>query len=314
MREAQWGDEDVVGRCCSGAFFLEAEDVDVEDAFAVGAVAEEVGELRGLLVVVVIGRHEGVAAYPAVRGELAVFGAGIVSAFIVARHVAGLAGGDDVLAVEGKRTLLAEAGALPLVIDREGAEELVIVEFRRDGGLVAGGAEFGLLKERAHFGLGVAVEVGEDFSVCDGAGDGSALVIDQDGGVAHDVAAGSGCVSGLHGVAGGTGDAFVLKGARFGHALGEVAGEKRDGVVATLAVARELHALLVNERVDVLEVPRGAEGVGVHGLAPLVVGGLVAVAAVFGSGEDLGAEELAVVRHGVRGQEGGFLSKRVVVF
>ena len=113
---------------------------------------------------------------------------------------------------------------------------------------MAGGAELGGLEERAHDGLGVAVEVGEDLGVGDGAGDGRAGFIDEDGGDAHDVAAGSGGVSGDDGVAGGAGDAFLLEGALFGHALRQVAGEQGDRVVAAFAMAGVLDALLVDEQ------------------------------------------------------------------
>ena len=50
-----------------------------------------------------------------------------------------------------------------------------------------------------------------------------------------------------------------------------------------------------------------------HRLAPLVIGLLVAVAAVLGGGEDLGAPELAVDGGGVGGQEGRLLAEGVVV-
>ncbi len=111
-----------------------------------------------------------------------------------ARHVAGLAGGDGVLAVEGKRRLFGEAGGLPLVVEGDGAQPFVVVEWRGNGGLVAGGAELRGLVERAHDRLGVAVEVGEDLGVGDSAGDGRAVFVDEDGRDAHDVAAGAGGV------------------------------------------------------------------------------------------------------------------------
>ncbi len=60
-------------------FFLQGEDVDVEDAVAVGAISEEFGELLGLLVEFVVGGNERVAAEPAMRDEGAVFGAGVLS-------------------------------------------------------------------------------------------------------------------------------------------------------------------------------------------------------------------------------------------
>jgi hypothetical protein len=99
----------------------------------------------------------------------------------------------------------------------------------------------------------------------------------------------------------------------FGHALGEVAGEQGYGVVAALAVAGELDSLRINKQVDVLEVPRGAKAVGMNRLAPLVVGLVVAVSAVFSRVERLGAEELAVRGDGIRGQERRLLAEGVVV-
>ena len=159
----------------------------------------------------------------------------------------------------------------------------------------------------------MAIEVGQDFSVGDRAGDGSAVFIDHDGRNAHHVAAGAGGVGGLDGVTGGAGDALVLEGALLGHALGQVAGEQGHGIVAAFAVARELHPFLVDEHVDVFQIPGGTEAVGVRGLAPLVVGLLVAVAAVLRRVKALGAEELAVDRHGVGGQERRVLAEGVVV-
>ena len=61
---------------------------------------------------------------------------------------------------------------------------------------MAGGAELGGFVERAHHGLGMAVEVRQNLGVGDGASDGRAVFIDQDGRGSHDVAAGSGGVSG----------------------------------------------------------------------------------------------------------------------
>ncbi len=159
--------------------------------------------------------------------ELAVLGAGFVmpAGSRLAEHVAGLAGGDGVFAVEGKRRLLGEAGALPLVVKRDGAEPFVVVEGARDGRLVAGGAELGGLVERPHHRLGMAIEMGQDLRVGDGPGDGRALFIDQHGRDSHDIAAGSDGVGGLDGVAGRAGDALVLKGPLLRHALRKVAAE-----------------------------------------------------------------------------------------
>src|ERR1700730_7401885 len=95
-------------------------------------------------------------------------------------------------------------------------------------------------------------------------------------------------------------DPFFLEWAFFGHSLGEIAGKQGNGVVAALAMAGELHAFHVDEQVDVLEVPWGAKAIGMNGLAPLVIGLLVAMAAVLGRVKALGAEELAVGGRGVR--------------
>src|ERR1700679_1297182 len=80
MGEAKRSDKDLVRVGCGGAFFFKCEDVDVEDAFAVIAVLEEVGSLLGLLIVLVVLRHQGVSAEPAVRSEFAFFRARIVRA------------------------------------------------------------------------------------------------------------------------------------------------------------------------------------------------------------------------------------------
>src|SRR5206468_3320143 len=69
MRETERGNLDVVGGGGGGVFLFEAEDVDVEHAVAVGAVAEKVGKFGGLIRELVVRRHETVAAQPAVRGE-----------------------------------------------------------------------------------------------------------------------------------------------------------------------------------------------------------------------------------------------------
>jgi hypothetical protein len=83
--------------------------------------------------------------------------------------------------------------------------------------------------------------------------------------------------------------------------------------MAAFAMAGVLHSLFVNEMVDVLEVPGGTEAVGMDGLAPLVIGLLVAVAAVFGGVEALGAYELAGGTGGVGGQKRGLFAEGVVV-
>ena len=132
------------------------------------SVAEEDDGLFHLSVVVVELRHDGVGSEPAVGGELAVFGSEVGRrAEGLASHVAGLAGGDLVLEIEGKRGLLGEGGELPLVVEEDGALPLVIVELLGESGFVAGGAVLAGLVEVLHDCLGVAVEVGEDFFVGD---------------------------------------------------------------------------------------------------------------------------------------------------
>ena len=83
--------------------------------------------------------------------------------------------------------------------------------------------------------------------------------------------------------------------------------------MAAFAMARVLDALFSDEHVDVLQVPGLAKAVGVNGLAPLVVGLLVAVAAVFGGENAARIDELAVDGHRIRGKEGRFLAEGVVV-
>ena len=66
---------------CCGRFFFQSEDVDVEDAFAIDAVLEEVDEFLRLFVELVVSGVEAVAAEPAMRDESAVLGAGVLRAW-----------------------------------------------------------------------------------------------------------------------------------------------------------------------------------------------------------------------------------------
>ncbi len=96
---SEWGDEAGLGAFWRARF--DCEDVDVEDV-----VLQEGGHALHLLVEVIVLRDDRVGAQPAMRGELAVLGAGVGQGDeSLALHVAGLAGGDDVLLVEGKRRL-----------------------------------------------------------------------------------------------------------------------------------------------------------------------------------------------------------------
>src|SRR5665213_561342 len=140
-------------------------------------------------------------------------------------HVACLAVGDGVFTVEREGRLLAEAGCLPLVVDGECTHPLVIIEHTRDGRFVADGAELGSFVERAHYGFGMTIKVRQNLCVGHRATDGSSVFIDQHGRDAHDVTAGSRSVGRLNRVAGGAGDALVLKGTLVRHALRKAARE-----------------------------------------------------------------------------------------
>src|SRR3569833_2469587 len=153
----------------------------------------------------------------------------------------------------------------------------------------------------------------ENLRVRNRAGHRGALIVDKYGRRRHHVAAGAGGVSGLDRVAGSTGDAFVFERTCLRHALGEVSGEESDRVVAALAVARELDSLFADEQVHVLQIPGLTEAVRVNRLPPLVVGLLMAVAAVLGRGNAARVDELTVGRHRVRGQEGMLFPEGVVV-
>jgi len=83
--------------------------------------------------------------------------------------------------------------------------------------------------------------------------------------------------------------------------------------MAALAVAGVLNALLIDECVDVFEIPRGAEAVRVNRLTPLAIGLLVAVAAILGRVKVLGAQELTVGGGRVRGKKRSVFAESVVV-
>ena len=159
----------------------------------------------------------------------------------------------------------------------------------------------------------MAVEMSQYLAVGDRPGDGSAVFVHEDGGNAHDIAARARGVSGLDGVANRAGDSLVFKGPLLGHALRQVAAEQRDRVVAALAVAGVLHTLLIDEQVYVLEIPGSTETIGVNGLAPLAVRLLMAVTAILGSGEALGARELPSTCCGIRGKKRRVFAECVIV-
>ena len=93
------------------------------------------------------------------------------------------------------------------------------------------------------------------------------------------------------------------------------AGKHADGIVTTVAVAGEGDAafLVADEDVDAGAVERRAEGIGVQGLPPLMVGLLVTDAAILSGGISTGLQE-ALTRHlDVAGNEGIFGAVVIVV-
>jgi len=165
---------------------------------------------------------------------------------------------------------------------------------------VAGRAELRCFVEGLHNGRRVPIEMGEYLAIGDGAGDGFAVLINQYGRHADDVGAGAAGVDLLNRVADSAGDAVGVKGPPLCGALGEIAGNHGDGVMATFAMAGKLNTLAVVEEVDVAQIPGGAVGVGVGGLSPLVLSFLMTVATVLRRWKDLGVDEFT----GVGGHEG----------
>jgi hypothetical protein len=181
---------------------------------------------------------------------------------------------------------------LPLVIGGEGAQPLIVVEGFRQGGFVAGGAVLGRFVEGAHDGLLVPVEVREDFGVGWKASNGLACDIDHDGGLSHNVTAyAAGAGDRADGVADHAGDPVFVVGSRDGAARGESPGQQGCRVMAAFAMAGVGDAFGVGELLHVLDVPRGAEAIGVAGLTPLRVDAGMAVTAVGGGGDVGGLEE-----------------------
>ena len=153
----------------------------------------------------------------------------------------------------------------------------------------------------------------EDLAIGDGTGDALAVFVDQYGGHTDDIGSGAAGVDLLNGMADGAGNAVRIKGTPLGGALGEVAGDHGDGVVAAFAMARELDALAVVEQIDVAQVPGGAVGIGVGGLTPLVLRFLMTVAAVLSGGKGFGINELTGVGGHERREKVIVLAEVVVV-
>ena len=242
------------------SFALQAENIDVQD------IGLQVGQdLFRLGRVAVVGGNQRVAAQPAMRGQFALLCAGITirsrSGQELPLHVAGLAGGHRILYVEGKRRLFGERGRLPLVVDRERTEPLVIVQLARQGGFVAAGTKLRSFVEILHHRLGVAVEVRQDLGVGDRARDGLVVFIHQHGRHAHNVAARAAGRDLLDGVADRAGDSVRIVGVIGRLTGGQLAGKNGDRVMAALAVPHGLCTLFGLEQLDVALVPGGAVGV-----------------------------------------------------
>ncbi len=292
VRDRAQGSDELVraGAVDFGLAGLQAKDVDVEDVRL-----EELRDALGLFLVVIILRDDGVGSKPAMAGELSILCAVVHGLQSFTLHVAGLAGGDDVLLVEGQGRLFGEGGVLPLVIQGDGSLPLVVVEGFGKCSFVAGGAELAGTVERLHDGGGVAIEVSEDLRVTYRAMDGLAVFIDQDSGLGENEARGSACINALDGVTDHAGDAVLVVGTLAGCAFGDSTGDDGDGVMAAFAMAGVGDALFGVEQVDVAEVPGGAIGVGVGRLTPLSVGFLVTMRAILCRGKALGVDEFAVV-------------------
>lgn len=83
--------------------------------------------------------------------------------------------------------------------------------------------------------------------------------------------------------------------------------------MAAFTVAGVLDTFAVVEEIDIAKVPGGTVGVGVGGLAPLMLGFLVTVAAVLSGGKGLRVDELAGVGGHERRKEMSVVAKVIVV-
>src|SRR5208282_1666667 len=123
----------------------------------------------------------------------------------------------------------------------------------------------------------------------------------------HVAAVAGGGLQPLDGMAGCAGQTVFVKGAIDVRVGCQAAREHDNRIVAAIAVAGELNAFGADEDVDAGAVERSAEGVGVQGLAPLAVGFVVAVRAVFGFRESARLNKVVALN-------GGIARKRQVVF
>ena len=155
-----------------------------------------------------------------------------------------LAGG-EIGGVEGQRIALREFRILPLVVGGKCANQLVVIQHRRQVGLVTGGAEFRRVVEVLHHRLGVPVEMRDDLRVRHHAGNAVALLIDHHRRHAHHKTAIAkfGC-NALDGVAGRAGQAiFIELAVHLVEFWVERAGQNADRIVAAIAMPREFDAL-----------------------------------------------------------------------
>jgi hypothetical protein len=194
--------------------------------------------------------------------------------------------GFEIRGVEGERVLLRKLRILPVVKGAKSADPLIAVQHRWQIRLVASCAKLGAVVDVLHDCFGVAIGVSEDLRIRNQAGNPVSLFIDHDGRNGHNET--TVAQPGLHaldGMAGGAGQAVAIEGAVHGRAGGNRTGQNTNRIMATIAVACEFDALGADKNVDAGAVERGAEGVGVERLAPLVIGLLVAVPAVLGIGK-----------------------------
>jgi hypothetical protein len=216
--------------------------------------------------------------------------------------------GSEIRGVKCQRSALGEFRVLPLVINGEGADELVLVQRIREVGLMAGGAEFRRPIERLHDRLGVTLGMLEDVAKGNLARDTLAVFVYHHRRDAHHIAAiAGGGLQPLDRVTGGTGQAVLVKGAVDVGVRCEAAREYDDRIVAAIAVPRELDAFGADEDVYARPVERRAEGVGVECLTPLMVSLVMAMAAVFRLWKSAWLNEHVALGSGIAG-------KRHVVF
>ena len=89
--------------------------------------------------------------------------------------------------------------------------------------------------------------------------------------------------------------------------------ENANRIVAAIAVAGEFHAFGAQQNVHALAIERRAEGVGVESLAPLVVGLLMAVAAVACIGKRAGRKKVVAFHRRIARERNAVLGEGKVV-